>query len=624
MFRFLLPFACLLVGLGTLPAQDTRLIDSLRQELADHPQPDSLHFQNLGLIWNAYLYNRTDSSLHYARRVLRDAEQTADPQYRALGHRLLGVSYQHLSRADSALYHYREAGERYRQLGNAAQEGVAVFNTAILYQEFGYPDTARLYLARADSLYSDLDIPTARAAIYELMARIERNAGKARKAVEYSIRSYEFAVEAGDSSRMADAEMAIGRSHYDLRQPAAALPYFESALQTYRRAHDDYFAASALLEIIGAYREMDQFQQALSFTEEVENIVNGQEYLDLRGNLQLEKGYLFNELREYARAEAALLEATSLSREASNSEQYAIALGALAEAQIHQPGKLQAAYDTGLEALRMAERQHRYNLVQEVSGVLATAAEGLGRPGAAVTHVRRQLAMQDSLYQDELARTVADLTLSFEKEQQDLVISEQQSRLARLNGEARITRLENRLLWVGILLTLTVAGIIGYVAYRRYRRQQQQRETLRETIKEQRRKLSAHAVQMARKGELLQSITEELATIRGERPADRKRLHSLTHELGEEDRSDQDWDNFREYFQGVHRDFEDRLRASADGNLSLREIRLASLIRMQLSNQEIGNILNTSQQSLYKAKYRLRKKLPDAGEGELDGYLQAL
>ena len=129
---------------------------------------------------------------------------------------------------------------------------------------------------------------------------------------------------------------------------------------------------------------------------------------------------------------------------------------------------------------------------------------------------------------------------------------------------------------------------------------------------------------MAQKGQLLDDLAAELRQVKGERPDDRRRLDGLLRNLGSEERIDQDWDNFRNYFQGVHGDFEARLNRRASAKLSPREQRLAALIKMQLNNQEVGSILGVSQDSLYKAKYRLRKKLPAASEGELDDYIRGI
>jgi DNA-binding CsgD family transcriptional regulator len=64
------------------------------------------------------------------------------------------------------------------------------------------------------------------------------------------------------------------------------------------------------------------------------------------------------------------------------------------------------------------------------------------------------------------------------------------------------------------------------------------------------------------------------------------------------------------------------LKTAAEQTLSPRELRLPALIKTPLNNQEVGAILSLSQDSLYKAKYRLRKKLPQAVEGELEVYIR--
>jgi hypothetical protein len=54
---------------------------------------------------------------------------------------------------------------------------------------------------------------------------------------------------------------------------------------------------------------------------------------------------------------------------------------------------------------------------------------------------------------------------------------------------------------------------------------------------------------MAKKGQLLDQLGEELRQIKGERPDDRKNPDGLLRELNSEERIDQDWANFRNYFR---------------------------------------------------------------------------
>jgi DNA-binding CsgD family transcriptional regulator len=194
----------------------------------------------------------------------------------------------------------------------------------------------------------------------------------------------------------------------------------------------------------------------------------------------------------------------------------------------------------------------------------------------------------------------------------------------QVSHASQIDRLQKTALGAGMAALLILLGALWNNFRQRSARQQLEKEQLGQRITAQQRQLSTHALQMAQKSQLLDQLREELNQIKGERPDDRNKLDRVLRDLSSESRIDQDWEHFRSYFQGVHGDFEKRLRSATEQNLSSREFRLASLIKMQLNNQEIGSILGVTQDSLYKAKYRLRKKLPAAGEGELDEYLRVL
>jgi DNA-binding CsgD family transcriptional regulator len=72
--------------------------------------------------------------------------------------------------------------------------------------------------------------------------------------------------------------------------------------------------------------------------------------------------------------------------------------------------------------------------------------------------------------------------------------------------------------------------------------------------------------------------------------------------------TEDDWKSFSQLFERVHQGFFARLhRLYSD--FSPAEIRLIALLRLRFSNKQIANTLGVSPDSVYKARYRLRKKL---------------
>jgi DNA-binding CsgD family transcriptional regulator len=72
--------------------------------------------------------------------------------------------------------------------------------------------------------------------------------------------------------------------------------------------------------------------------------------------------------------------------------------------------------------------------------------------------------------------------------------------------------------------------------------------------------------------------------------------------------TDTDWQQFRAIFERVHPGFSSRLKA-AYPELSPAEARLLFLTKLDLSSREMATMLGISVDSMYKLRYRLRKKL---------------
>jgi len=93
--------------------------------------------------------------------------------------------------------------------------------------------------------------------------------------------------------------------------------------------------------------------------------------------------------------------------------------------------------------------------------------------------------------------------------------------------------------------------------------------------------------------------------------------------LKREDSSEKDWEVFKRFFNEIHNDFDHKLR-SAYSDISDKDLRLASFIKMNLSTKEIAAILNVMPDSVLKSKYRMKKKLNVEADKDLYQFLQEL
>ncbi|NAS12251.1 helix-turn-helix transcriptional regulator [Poritiphilus flavus] len=83
----------------------------------------------------------------------------------------------------------------------------------------------------------------------------------------------------------------------------------------------------------------------------------------------------------------------------------------------------------------------------------------------------------------------------------------------------------------------------------------------------------------------------------------------------------QDWVTFRQKFNSIYPDFFPLMHSKGYG-LTDSEERLLSLEKLNLTSSNIAHILGISLQSVYTARYRLRKRLNVPDKESIIGFLE--
>ncbi|MFK8165734.1 MAG: hypothetical protein AB8H12_25015 [Lewinella sp.] len=622
MLRTLLIFA--LLTNYVVFAQSAASLDSLEREVAALAPDDTLRFDPLNTLFHLTAYDEPERALGYSRLIWALGQDASRPMMVAEGHLRLGIVHENISNFDSAVHHYNQAYNVYLAEGNLRGQGAVLYNSSIVYQREGKYEKAREQLALATAVYAETGDTINQSSVLNVLAQVERESGNFEDGLATALRAVELVTPTGDSAAIIEAEQEIGVNYKMLNNFPEAIKYLERQYSWYARQGDLYFAAATLSILAGAYAGNGELERAITACEQILAKLppSGMESVELavRNNL----GGFQEEVGNYELAEKEYQQALKLVNAEGDDRRRGMLLTELSEAQM-KLGKLPSVIRNAGEAVVLTERLGLRQYEYEARGYLANGLAGVGDYRGSHEQLILRQTLQDSLFQTELAEKLVELTSRYEKDKQDRLISEQQNQLQLLATQARADRWQKTALALGILGLLLVLGGGWFFFRQRYLRQRAEQDRLEDKVRGQQRELSTHALSMARKGQLLDQLSDELSQIKGRNPGDQQRLDGLLRNMSSEERIDQDWDNFRVYFAGVHAGFEDRLRALAKGpSLSHREFRLASLIRMQLNNLEIGSILGLTQDSLYKAKYRLRKKLPEVEQGALDEFLRGV
>ena len=80
------------------------------------------------------------------------------------------------------------------------------------------------------------------------------------------------------------------------------------------------------------------------------------------------------------------------------------------------------------------------------------------------------------------------------------------------------------------------------------------------------------------------------------------------------------WSGFRKWFTDIHPRFYENLNKICP-SLTANDLKLASMLRMNLSSKEIASLTLRSLDSIHIARYRLRKKLDVEDDSHLVNFL---
>ncbi len=148
--------------------------------------------------------------------------------------------------------------------------------------------------------------------------------------------------------------------------------------------------------------------------------------------------------------------------------------------------------------------------------------------------------------------------------------------------------------------------------------------SLKQKIEVKAKELSTHTLHIIQKNHLLENMRGRLEVMAKDDKRDQKKqLRELILQINQSFNNDKYWEEFSNTFEQIHASFFNNLKQYA-ADFTASEMRLISLLKMNLSSGDIATILGISQDSLRVARYRLRKKL-NLEQGEnLSAFFQAL
>ncbi|MBN3584213.1 tetratricopeptide repeat protein [Algoriphagus aestuarii] len=427
-------------------------------------------------------------------------------------------------------------------------------------------------------------------------------------------------------SCLAETHNVLGELYYKIKSADAALTRHEEAKKIYEQLGDKKGLAETMGYIGTMFEKQQHYEEALDYQREALEMVQAAKDIHAFAFVLENIGSIKEDLEEYDSALYFFQKAYELNLMIADSAKILGNLNNLGDT-YRKSGQFEKGLDYSQMAMEMSKRlgityQQRSALVD-----IAKALELMGQSKEAFRYLEEARQLSDQVFSEETARQLAVREVQYELDKKISQLSEFEQR----------HQLETQLRWLLSFLILTCI-VLAWLMLNRQKikirsnkalltRQAEillVKEKLIATEKENinllearmatefeshSQALSAQTLHVIEKNQMLGEIQQKLKRILEEEPKEqKKRIRNLIKQIDYNFSQDTDWEDYKNSFEKVHQDFFKNLHKRSK-DLTPGEIKLASLMRMNLSSKEIASTLGISPESLRIARYRLRKKL---------------
>lgn len=619
--------------LGTLFtfSQNTKLIDSLKTELANRKEDDSVKVMILTRLHEKLMFSKPEEAKVYAERGLKISKAINYTKGIAIGYMHRADYFANRSENDSALFYYEKAKPFFKEAKSI--RGLIFVNHSLsaIESSNGNLDKAiaitkeNIELIKTHEKEGDSKIKFI-GAQYVSLANIYIEKANFKTALIYALQGLECFKKINHETRKADALKQIGDIESGLKNHESSIKYFKEALEIYERYEEIFYVAYTQNSLGISYQNLNDYDSAQHyFNLAVENAKQVEDNLGLTNALH-NLGEIKRLQGDYNGARPILIEARTVAEKENLKLGIVNALVSLSKIDF-QNKNYNLALQRNAKAIDLAKSlgamSHLANLYKNRS----TFLEGLNKNNDALEFLKLYQTINDSLFTTKKSQQIEELKAIYESEQKEAEIALQKKEIETLNAQAENDKLTKTLYAIGMFSFLAIAGLIYFSLKQRMKKNKIEREKQEEIYKQEiefkKKELATQTLHLVQKNTFIQELKENLEKIKRSPELFKVEFRRIVMLLKKESAEDKDWEVFKSYFTEVHNNFDHKIKEIYP-DITEKEMRLASFLRMNLATKEIASMLNVLPESVLKSKYRLKKKLDLDKETDLNQFLSEL
>lgn len=629
--HFRIVFVLVLIVQTNLIAQNTKLVDSLKKELKLRKEDDSIKVSILTRLHEKLMFSKPEEAKTYALEELIISKKINYKRGIALGNMHLGDYYGNRSENDSAVFYYNIAKQSFKQLNNI--RGIIFINHSMssIKQINGELNEAikitkeTLTLIQENEKEGDLKTKFI-GAQHTALAGIYIEKGNYKIALIESLKALKCFEKINHDSRKADVLKQIGDIESGLGNQESSIKYFNQSIEIYKRLGQKMYAAYAYNSLGISYQSLKDYENAKAYYDlAIANSRAVEDKLSLSNTLHnLAELEILN--KNYTKAKQLLIQAKNIAEKENIQLSLVNAYDGLSKIDYYNKN-FSKALNYNSKAMQLAKTMGTLPHLKDLYKYRSEILLATNKNKDAIFYLKASQKINDSLFTLKKSQQIEELKTIYETEKKETEIALQQKEIKTLNQEVEISNLRKGLYAGGMISFILLSGLFYFGFKQRIKKNKIEREKqdviYQQEIAFKKKELASQTLHLVQKSTFIQELKENLEKIKQSPELFKVEFRRLVMLLKKESAEEKDWEVFKSYFSEVHNNFDNKIKSIAK-DISEKEIRLASFLRMNLSTKEIASMLNVLPDSVLKSKYRLKKKLNLDKETDLNTFLSDL
>ncbi|TXE15113.1 tetratricopeptide repeat protein [Seonamhaeicola algicola] len=604
-------------------------IDSLINILNNTPETTE-RTPVLTNLWRAYIQRDSDKAFGYAQQLIDLGKKLNDVPTTYTGYQRMAIAYSYTDDLENSNKYYRKGLKLSTEHKEHSCIAAMHLNLSLNHAIINRHDSTLYHATKAEKHFLIAHDTTGYAGALEKKAIVYNDLGQFKLALENNLKAMRIYEQYSDDRAIRStisAMNAIGYNYLKMKDTLMAINYYEKALNKYKERDDKLGVIFGLTQLgVLNLSNKAHYNTSKTMLLEAKDLAISMKspgrlsmvYYGL--GLYYKKGKIYKEANKYFNQSLKISDSLQETARVTNN-QIQMAEIAFIENNYNKSIRLSE------KALALAKQKNLLETQLNTYNLLFKNYEKLNQTNKAFSYHKLYKKINDSIYNIENGQKLSELQTIYETEKKEAEIAFQQKEIETLNQKIEIGNLKKGLYAGGMFTFLAVSSLLYFGFKQRIKKNKIERKKQEEIYKQEiafkKKELASQTLHLVQKNTFIQELKENLEKIKKSPELFKVEFRRLVMLLKKESAEDKDWEIFKSYFTEVHNNFDNKLKAIY-ADITEKEIRLASFLRMNLSTKEIASMLNVLPESVLKSKYRLKKKLNLNKETDLGSFLNGL